>query len=408
MDKSRKREKKEKRGKKNKEKTRREKKHFKRQYRGVKDNYYDLFMIPSTTPPNVHKISDKINRQLHKSDSYSPTINQDLVTLASIPREDIYGCNIKEAYELKEPLEIEVSFKNRDYYDDKCQQYYLPQAESTLLDNLKANKHVDPYKIVPPIQMQGNCWFNAFFVTFFISDKGRKFFHFLRQLMIKGIQKDKTPMPENLRNAFALLNYGIDCSLQGNQFAYELDTNSVIAELFKQIPDSYKELYPEIVNVKDAGNPVMYYIAIINYLQNNSIQMVFLRYADKINWTSDLGKTISGMSHLPHVIVVEVFEEEASKFDNKALTFKINDAKYQLDSVVLRDIGKQHFCALITCEGIEMGYDGMSFSRLTPFEWKRHLNKDFTWEFKGSTDNGVPMKWNFMKSYQLLTYYRIK
>jgi hypothetical protein len=284
----------------------------------------------------------------------------------------------------------------------------MPEAIELLLKNLKANKHVDPYKIVPPIQLQGNCWFNAFFVTFFISDKGRKFFHFLRQLMIKGYQKDKTPMPENLKNAFALLNYGIDCSLRGNYFAYELDTNSIIGELYRKIPSSYKEKL-EIVDVDEAGNPVLYYIAIINYLQNNSIQMIFLRYADQVNWTTDLSKTISKRTHLPHIIVVEIFEEDASKFNKKALTFKINDTKYQLDSVVVRDIEKQHFCALITCEGKEMGYDGMSFERLTPFEWKRKINQDVIWEFNGSTkENGMPMKWNFMKSYQLLIYYREK
>ena len=396
MDKSRKREKRDKRG-----KTQRYKRH-------VKGHYHDLFMIPSTTPPNIHKISKQINKRLQHSDSYSPTINQELVTLASIPREDIYSCNIKEAYALKEPLKIEIPFLERKEGDDECQEYYMPQAIELLLKNLKANKHVDPYKIVPPIQLQGNCWFNAFFVIFFISDKGRKFFHFLRQLMIKGYQKDKTPMPENLKNAFALLNYGIDCSLRGNSFAYELDTNSIIGELYRQIPSSYKEKL-EIVDVDEAGNPVLYYIAIINYLQNDSIQMIFLRHADQVNWTTDLSKTISKRTHLPHIIVIEIFEEDASKFNKKALTFKINDTKYKLDSVVVRDIEKQHFCALITCEGKEMGYDGMSFERLTPFEWKRKINQDVIWEFNGSTkENGAPMKWNFMKSYQLLIYYREK
>ena len=54
-----------------------------------------------------------------------------------------------------------------------------------------------------------------------------------------------------------------------------------------------------------------------------------------------------------------------------------------------------------------MGYDGMSFHRLVPLTWKDKLNKDFTWEFKGSDNtDGTPLKWNYMKSYQLLMYYR--
>ena len=91
---------------------------------------------------------------------------------------------------------------------------------------------------MPPIQSQSNCWFNAFFVTFFVSDKGRKFFHFLRQLMIEGKQKDGSKIPEKICNAFALLNFGIDACLTGNKFAYELNTNSIIHELYKSIPDS--------------------------------------------------------------------------------------------------------------------------------------------------------------------------
>ena len=349
---------------------------------------------------NKNKFSFTIKREhLKKSvSSYSPTINKELVTLASIPRENINSCNLEKAYQLKEPLEIEVA--------NECIPYYEPNAEAILLKNLKANKHVNPENIVPPIQSHGNCWFNAFFVTFFISDKGRKFFHFLRQLMIKGTQKNKTPIPNNLRNAFALLNFGIDSCLKGNEFAYKLDTNSIIFELFRQIPESYKKTYPYIVNVDDAGNPVLYYMSIINYLNNNSIQLLFLRYLD-INWKHTLANAVKNRINLPHIIVLEIFEENAKKI-KKLLTFKVNKAKYQIDSAVIRDIKKEHFCATITCEGKEMGYDGMSLHRLVPFEWKKYINTDYTWEFSGSNHaNGKPMNWNFTTSYQLLTYYRV-
>ena len=332
--------------------------------------------------------------------SYSPTINQELITLASIPRQKIVECNLKDAFSLKAPLQI--------YVDNKCYNYNTPKAEEYLLKNLKANKHIDPQQIIPPMQAQGNCWFNAMFVTFFISDKGRKFFHFLRQLMIKGTQKNKSPIPSNLRNAFALLNFGIESSLQGTDFAYKLDTNSIIFELYRQIPDNYKQNFTSIVNVNEAGNPVLYYMSIINYLNNNSIQLLFLRNVDN-NWKDTLAKTIITMTHLPHIIVIEFFEEQAKKVNKKPISFKVNNAKYEIDSAVVRDIEQEHFCATITCEKKEMGYDGMSFHRLVPFEWKHKMNTDETWEFNGSNHaNGKPMQWNFMKSYQLLIYYRIE
>jgi hypothetical protein len=55
-----------------------------------------------------------------------------------------------------------------------------------------------------------------------------------------------------------------------------------------------------------------------------------------------------------------------------------------------------------------MGYDGASFHRLVPLQWKHRMNSNIDWEFEGTNDyDGTPLKWNFMKSYQLLIYYRV-
>jgi len=149
-------------------------------------------------------------------------------------------------------------------------------------------------------------------------------------------------------------------------------------------------------------------MGIINYLNNNSIQLLFVRDTDS-RWKDNLVQTVDKMSHLPHIVVLEVLDKNAEEFNRKPVTFKVNDAKYQIDSAVVRDTSQQHFCATITCEGKEMGYDGMSFHRLVPLNWKHKMNSDFTWEFEGSTDtNGTNLKWNFTKSYQLLIYYRVE
>ena len=76
---------------------------------------------------------------------------------------------------------------------------------------------------------------------------------------------------------------------------------------------------------------------------------------------------------------------------------------------MVRDISKQHFCATITCEGKQMGYDGMSFHRLVPLEWKHKMNSNLNWQFEGTKDyDGTPLEWNFTKSYQMLLYYRVQ
>lgn len=359
----------------------------------------EIIKVPISTPVNIHKISSKINNALKKC-SYSPTINKQLVTLKSIDRQDLMDCNMEQAFKLKEPLQIGVN--------GKCYYYYTPEAKRFLLRNLAANKHIDSKKVVPPIQSHSNCWFNAMFVTFFVSDKGRKFFHFLRQLMIEGKQQDGTVIPNNLRDAFALLNFGVDACLTGNEFAYKLNTNAIIHLLYKGIPDSYKQKYPYIVDIDEAGNPLLYYMSIINYLNNSSIQLLFVRDANS-KWKDMVTDSVVKMSHTPHIIVLEVYDENASEFNKKPVSFSVGDAKYEIDSAVVRDISKQHFCSTITCEGKEMGYDGASFHRLVPLQWKHRMNSNIDWEFEGTKDyDGTMLKWNFMKSYQLLIYYRIK
>jgi hypothetical protein len=361
-------------------------------------------IVPTSTPLNIRKVSNKIARKLVPG-SYAPTINQELVTLKSIPRKELLDCNMEAAFKLKEPLQIGVPGATSG---KKCYNYYTSEAKAFLLRNLAADKHINPKKIIPPIQAQSNCWFNAMFVTFFVSDKGRKFFHFLRQLMIEGKQQDGSAIPEKLRDAFALLNFGVDACLTGNEFAYKLNTNSIIHQIYKSMPKSYIQKYPYIVDVDQAGNPLLYYISIINYLNNSSIQILFIRDANT-DWKDKVVQTVPKMGHLPHIIVLEVYDEVASEFNKKPISFTVNEGKYEIDSAVIRDVSKQHFCATLTCEDKEMGYDGMSFHRLVSLDWKQKLNANINWQFEGTNDyDGTPLEWNFMKSYQLLMYYRIQ
>lgn len=340
--------------------------------------------------------------------SYAPTINQELVSLKSIIRENIPDCNNDLAFELKEPLKIGKNTSS----GVKCYPYTTKEGKDILLKNLSANKHININQIVPPKQLLGNCWFNTMFVTLFVSDKGRKFFHFFRQLMIEGIQTNKNPIPEKIRDGFALLNFAIDASLTGNKYAYLLDTNTIIRQIYKSIPDKYKTENGFITNVNDAGNPIRYYEGIIGYLNNNSLQMLRLPYNND-NWKTDIVSNIMKRVHMPHVIILEVYDGPygtagiSGKATNKPISFSIKGSKYMLDSCVIRDIKQNHFCATITCEKKEMAYDGMSFHSLVPMEWKKNINKDLFWEFDGSVDQGVPLKWNFRHGYHMLIYYRV-
>jgi hypothetical protein len=390
------------------------KKKFRRLFNRTPHNINEISQIifdnsPKLAPPLVNSVA--ILEQKNGPSSYSPTVNKELVMLQSIKRETIHNCNNEKAFELKEPLQIGIP---GEIFGKKCFPYYEPKAITYLLKNLSANKHINPDKIVPPVQIQSNCWFNTMFVTLFVSDKGRKFFHFFRQLMIEGIQANGQPIPQKLRNGFALLNYAIEACLTGNKYAYILDTNAIIRNIYESIPESYKEKLPYIKNVDDAGNPIRYYGSIINYLHNKSLQFMFIKDTNE-KWKDTIISDIEKQDHLPHFIILEIYDSSnktagtSGSTTNKPRSFLIKGAKYSLDSCVIRDTTQQHFCAVLTCESKEMAYDGMSFHRLVPLEWKKYINSNFSWGFEGSNDSDeTPLKWNFTHGYQMLIYYRVK
>ena len=336
--------------------------------------------------------------------SYSPTVNENLITLKSTARENLEDCNNKRAFKLEEPLKIAIPGK---YYGNTCHEYNSSEAKQFLLHNLSANKHIDPSIIVPPKQNQSNCWFNTMFACLFISDKGRKFFHYFRSLMIESKQANGEAIPEKLADAFALLNFAVESCLTGSKYAYELNTNSIIKQIYESIPEKYHKMYPYVVDVDQASNPIRYYGSIITYLDENSLEFLFIGQL-KTNWRTRVENELSRLNSKPHVIIFEIFDDESKKLE-KPDVFSIMGAEYKLDSCVIRDTTQQHFCATIACEGKEMGYDGMSFHRLVSMKWKDNINAGSSWGFKGSDDSdGTPLKWSFKNGYQLLLYYRAK
>jgi hypothetical protein len=156
------------------------------------------------------------------------------------------------------------------------------------------------------------------------------------------------------------------------------------------------------VGVDEASNPIRYYGSIIHYLDEHSLQFLFVSKLQS-DWKTRVDHDVKQLSHKPHVIIFEIYDE-ASKTLEKPNEFTIGNTKYMLDSCVIRDVSQQHFCATLTCEGEEMAYDGMSFHRLVPMPWKDKsiLHGTTEWGFEGS-----PFKWSFVQGYQLLLYYRV-
>ena len=85
------------------------------------------------------------------------------------------------------------------------------------------------------------------FMCFFVSDKGRKFFRFFRQLMIEGKTLKNKRIPIALQRGFFLFNMTIEaCYNAGNkpltrEIAESLDTNNIIVKIWKSLPRSAKD-----------------------------------------------------------------------------------------------------------------------------------------------------------------------
>jgi hypothetical protein len=322
-----------------------------------------------------------LSRSLTKS--YRPSINKQLITLRTKQTETFDYCTLN-------PLKIKIK--------NQCIPYSQPTAQKYLLNKLAGNKHLQMNKIITPKQYSSNCWFNVMFVLLFISDKGRQFFHYFRNLMILGKLINNDEIPLNLRNGFAMLNYNIEACLTGNKYAMkQMNTNMIIDFLYQHI--THQNIYKK----GDAGNPFSYYEALVGYLSIHSIRM------KKYSTSESLSMKISFSTDIPHLIILQYPIDSYLYPHTKVLQFNVREYLYELDSVAIIDNDRNHFCGLLMCNKEEYGYDGMSHSRLKKMKWKQLLNTSTNFSFYGSTDiDGKTIQWNFMKGYQMLVYYRKK
>ena len=344
----------------------------------------------------------------------------------------------------------------------ECSLFTESRIQDFYLRNLKKSLVITkPTKIMAPMQYQSNCWFNCMFMTFFISDKGRKFFKYFRRLMIQGKrihQKGITNkelqynLPIKLHGALFMLNMLIHKSLAGLLNASD-DTNIIIKRVFNSIPEYKRRVKSEqtsgTLKLADTGensNALTFYKVLFNYLNdkflklqeftdfggsNTNILRSDYEFISEIkqkvsenlndefsNYSKIYKKTITrrtktlGNQELkfPDIIVVEIFDGESQSKQSTPNEFTLKtdvgsnmSANYKLDSAIIRDVTKSHFACVLTINGTEYGFDGESLKKLNRFKWKNLLTENRNWTFKGSGT-----KWNFRNGYQQLFYYRTK
>ena len=357
-------------------------------------------------------------RRTRKSKSYSPNINRklDVKKLKTLKNQTVNLCN--------NLLQINIGTISKP----RCLNFNNVLVKKFLLKNLMGSKHLDPCKFIAPKQLYSNCWFNTMFVTFFFSDKGRKFFRFFRNLMITGRRVDKSRLEDQeLRKLLFIFNLYIEASYNQDStklvknkvnlheqvkiLTSNLDTNFLIKRIYNRI----KKLSPHysLPNLDEAGNPLEFYKVIMSYLKYDILKIL------TIDVDINLKKKYSTIENMLKLFFTKeqdiiIFEDHESKIDFKMeyeLELDSKKYKYKLDSIILtnKDHYKpkenSHFVSVLTINKQYYKFDGSSYSKLSKFDWTKILNKNVDWTF---IENPAyyPEKYNFKYGYKILFYYR--
>lgn len=368
-------------------------------------------IIPNTTPLINKSIRKSIAHTVPKRfdlTNYSPSINRQLKTLKTLSPIGVQGCTIGS--------EVMVKLKNGK---TKCYGWDTKTAKKIMLNNLISKKPIDCSNITAPKQFQANCWFNSFFMTFFISDYGRKFNRWLREAMITGKLANGTNVLKKLQKPLFAFNKYINASLRSSyddgNFAKLMDTNYIIKSIYSAIGKKINASRGEtiIAPTNRASNPLTFYTGLYQVLGGDLMKWLKITVGRGVKKITDLKNIFEKHQHeaFAKVIYLEMFDDESSIFHKpKEFIIKRNENgqtfsyTYRLDAAVLRNTEQFHFSAYITCNGKDYGFDGESFGRMQPFKWKTKLNRNSKWKFAEQYET----YFNFKKGYQLLIYYLVK
>ena len=457
-----------------------------------------LDVIPSNTPKDLKEKGDLVMDSISKGKkaktlkkdkkvktpvkSFRPSIYGKLDTIKSLNTSDEemmknynggnwpYGaiCTLEDAKKtgkkrwygmrLHENKDGRVNQINKEVdcslFGEKWINYYLTGLKQSMRD-MKKQTFVD--KIVAPKQYQANCWFNTFFVVFFISDKGRAFSEYFRRLMIQGktvhntykMVADKAAkmkdIPPRLHNALFRFNVMIHDALIGR--LGNLDTNQIIRSINSGVP--VKDRGTAVVKTGVANNPLSFYRDLMRYLDDDYVHMVPVDYygdGSQQDWVRtasfaihnsvwtfkprhlarrdyDGETSLSKIAKAPDIIVLEVYDKISKnvkqipneitvtrasnppiKESLEAVIPKRGKITYKLDAAIIRNTKQHHFCCCLTINGQDYAFDGVSHRRLQKYDWRKNLGQDKEWTFEGSAS----MKWNFREGYYMLFYYRTK
>lgn len=352
-------------------------------------------------------ISKLVREILKDKKSYSPLVRERVKILnPKTPATNIF--NVQECGKYDIPLPL----KKGKY---KCLKWDSKEAQKIMLNNLYNKNKINASEVIAPKQVESNCWFNSFFMVFFISDKGRKFLEYIRKVMITGKLPSGRKVKKNIRKPLWLLNRYINASITGTNdpvlFALRMDTNNIIRALYPILKKTKKTIKglskgDIIEKTKRAANPIDYYLRLLHNLEETSISHI---HFENMKF-EDIKRKLENLSHIPELIIIEDF----NFFKNNKFTERItiNKIKYKLDSAILRSTNGAHFTAYLTINKKDYMFDGERYESpskygklaqktITKFDWKKNIPTNDSWRPEPKNEE----IFTFSKEYKVLLYF---
>lgn len=397
----------------------------------------EKMVVKDLSPLSIKKQQEEFISYM--GEAYSPDANKYVVSFRESRDRlgDIDICNHNE---------FNNTFKNKDIGDieirigdpqvKKCVPLKSKEATEHMLSSLRNPRPIDIDNVIFPIQIDSNCWFNTWFVAMFISDKGKKFTRFLREKMITGRLAKK--YGSHMKHTMKLLNLCIECSYNRGKYdtKYIINTNSVIRHLAESSVTEYKSgrISPRMLRgiyfQGDAGNPADYYRNLLYHLSSPADRFLMhsvmyeddiVSYGKRVNGSIKADEIIVG-NLLPDIVNIRSYTPDNEVLEDVPVVVsgvyhfgenvkivgrdekKIN---YVLDSIIVRDIGLNHFIILFTCNNICYLYDGELEEPLVKCNWKKDMIKDhkeISIKYNGMRTN---FKYKLNKSMCEYFYYRV-
>jgi hypothetical protein len=344
----------------------------------------------------------------HLNRSYSPDANKYVVSFKeSLHRMgNIDICNHNEfgtTFNTKNIGDIEIRIGDKKV--KKCAPLKSKTVTDHMLSSLRNPRPLDINKVIFPIQIESNCWFNTWFVAMFISDKGKKFTRFLREKMITGRLSKKYGL--HMKHTMKLLNLCIECSYNRGNYdtRYVINTNSIIRHLAESTVSEYRlgrvspQILPGIYFQGDAGNPADYYRNLLYHLSTSADKFLMhtLEYEDdivtngkRVNGLMEADEIIVGQT-IPDMVNIRTHTPNPERFRDIPVvvtgvyhfgeTIRVVDrsgkrTNYELDSIIIRDIDKHHFIILFVCNNTSYVYDGELSTPVMKYNWRKEMLKD--------------------------------